>query len=76
MKIEKKLIIKGLEYYTLHRGGIIVDIQNRKSRTIVKRVYDTTFFGLRKVLRESKIIGEEGNRKEYSFYNQLMEEML
>ena len=75
MKIEK-LIIKGLEYYTLYRGATVVDMENRKTRTIIKNVYDTTFFGLRKVLKESKIIGEEGDKEEYSVYNQLMEEML
>lgn len=72
----EKLIIKGFEYTTLHRGATVVDMQNRKSRTIVKEIYDTTFFGLRKVLRESKIIGEEGDKKEYFVYNQLMEEVL
>ena len=74
--VEKKLIIKGLEYYTLHRGGTVVDTENRKTRTIVKQVYDTSFFGIRKVLRESKIITEIRDNAEYSVYNQLMGRML
>lgn len=74
----KELTIKGkgLEYFTLSRGATIVDLQNRKTRTIIKKVYDTTFFGIRKVLRESKIIAEIRDSAEYSVYNQLMREML
>ncbi len=75
MENEITIKVKGSgSYYTLYRGATAVDMKNRKTRTIIKDVYDTAFFGLRKVLRESKLI-TEGSR-EYPIYNQLLEGML
>lgn len=75
--MEKELIIKlkgSCEFYTLSRGCTVVDEQNRKARIISKKTYDTTCFGMRKALRESRIIAEPRDSEEYVLYDRLIRE--